>query len=164
MKNEGTEQDDIGGKWSLSALCRHMSSIGIDMDLMWSRIYDIILKVIITGEYPITKKLKSSSIDQRNWFELYGFDILLDSDLKPWLIEVNLSPSLGTDSPLDFHIKSTLLTDTFNLVGVKKFDRKKESLSKMANRVKNIVEGKKTKNLLQRYTKLLEKTGGSGIK
>jgi hypothetical protein len=75
-----------------------------------------------------------------------------------------LSPSLGTDSPLDFHIKSTLLTDTFNLVGVKKFDRKKESLSKMANRVKNIVEGKKTKNLLERYTKLLEKTGGAGVK
>ena len=116
------------------------------------------------GEYPITKKLKTSNIDQRNWFELYGFDVLLDSDLKPWLIEVNLSPSLGTDSPLDFHIKSTLLTDTFNLVGVRKFDRKKESLSKMASRVKNIAEGKKTKNLLHRYNKLLEKTNSFGGK
>lgn len=141
-----------------------MSNIGIDMDLLWSRIYDIIIKVIITGEYPITKKLKNSNIDQRNWFELYGFDILLDSDLKPWLIEVNLSPSLGTDSPIDYHIKSTLLTDTFNLVGIRKFDRKKESLSKLASRVKNIAEGKKTKNLLQRYNKLIEKTNSHGIK
>jgi len=43
-----------------------MKKIGIDMDLLWSRIYDIILKVIIMGEYPITKKLKTSNIDQRN--------------------------------------------------------------------------------------------------
>jgi hypothetical protein len=89
----------------------------------------------------------------------------LDSDLKPWILEVNLSPSLGTDSPLDYHIKSTLLTDTFNLIGVRKFDRRKESLAKMANRVKNIAEGKKTKNLLERYNKLIEKTNfGAGKK
>lgn len=142
IQNESLEKDDVGGKWSLSALCKHMKNIGIDMDLLWSRVYDIIIKVIITGEYPITKKIKNSSVNQRNCFELYGFDILLDSDLKPWLIEVNLSPSLGTDSPLDYHIKTALLIDTFNLIGIRKFDRKKESLTKMDNRVKNISDSK----------------------
>ena len=161
MNNENLEQDDVGGKWSLSALWKHMRDIGIDMEIIWTRIYDIIIKVIITGEYPITKKLKQSNINQKNCFELYGFDILLDSNLKPWLIEVNLSPSLGTDSPLDYHIKSTLLTDTFNLIGIRKFDRKKESLSKMASRVKNIAEGKKIKNMLQRYSKLIGMTSSS---
>lgn len=35
-------------------------------------------------------------------------------------MEVNLSPSLATDAPLDAHIKSNLIIDTLNLIGVKK--------------------------------------------
>lgn len=61
---------------------------------------------------------------------------MLDSDLKPWLVEINLSPSLSADSPLDHTIKSNVIADTFNIVGVKKFDRRRESMNKMRNRMK----------------------------
>ena len=57
-------------------------------------------------------------------FEIYGFDILLDSKLKPWLLEVNISPSLSSSSPMDKKIKSTLICDTLNLIGVQPYDRK----------------------------------------
>ena len=36
------------------------------------------------------------------------------------MLEVNLSPSLAFDSPLDLKIKGNLLKDTFNLAGVTK--------------------------------------------
>ena len=106
------------------------------MDLLWSRIYDIIIKSIIAGEHYVLAGIKKTNLHRSNCFEIFGYDILIDSDLKPWLVEVNLSPSLATDSPLDMTIKSNLIADTFNLIGVKKFDRKKESMNKMKNRSK----------------------------
>ena len=71
----------------------------------------------------MTKKLVNH---QNNCFELFGFDIILDSELKPWLLEVNLSPALSTDSPLDLHIKANLIADTFTLVGIRNYDKRTE--------------------------------------
>jgi hypothetical protein len=55
---------------------------------------------------------------RNNCFDLLGFDILIDSNLKPWLLEVNLSPSLATDSPLDLRIKGELISDLFTMIGI----------------------------------------------
>lgn len=134
VQNEDAEQDDVGFKWSLSAFCNHLEQVGIDMDLLWSRIYDVILKTLTCGEHYVIQAMKKMSMHRLNCFEVFGFDILLDSDMKPWLVEVNLSPSLAPDSPLDLTIKGTLMTDTFNMVGLRRFDRKKESLSRMKHR------------------------------
>ena len=51
------------------------------------------------------------------WFEILGFDILIDEALKSWLIEVNYSPSFKTETPLDNKIKQALIIDTFSLLG-----------------------------------------------
>jgi len=43
---------------------------------------------------------------------------MIDEDLKPWLIEINQSPSFATDSPLDLSIKQKLMEDTFILLNM----------------------------------------------
>ncbi len=58
-------------------------------------------------------------------FELYGYDIIIDSKKKCWLIEVNSSPSLATDTALDENIKRGLVRDTINLIDPVDFDRKR---------------------------------------
>ena len=95
--------------------------MGIDLNLMWSKIYDVIIKSIISIDHIITPATKKIVSNRTNCFELFGFDILIDSELRPWLMEVNLSPSLTCDSPLDHAIKSNLIADTFNLIGIRKF-------------------------------------------
>lgn len=50
-------------------------------------------------------------------FHLIGFDIILDSNLKPWLLEVNAAPSLNLDSSIDKRIKLAVLERSFELMG-----------------------------------------------
>ena len=57
-------------------------------------------------------------------------------------MEVNLSPSLATESPLDLKIKSQLFLDTMNLICLKRYDRRRDNLAKMKNRFKNIMRAK----------------------
>jgi tubulin polyglutamylase TTLL6/13 len=43
---------------------------------------------------------------------------MLDSNLKPWLIEVNHAPSLATESAFDLKIKQKLVEDTIRLLNL----------------------------------------------
>lgn len=55
-------------------------------------------------------------MQDRNCFELYGYDVLLSDDLRPWLLEVNASPALtGTDSE-DYRLKFDLVDDVLNVL------------------------------------------------
>lgn len=149
VQNQDLEHDDFGFKWSLSALWGHLEQIGIDMDLLWSKIYDLIIKSVISVEEKVLAGIEKHWTHRSNWFEILGFDVLIDSELKPWLLEANLSPSLSSDSPLDFKIKSNLITDAFNIIGFKKFDRRKESVNKIKHRMKGLYA--RGKSLNNRY-------------
>ena len=46
------------------------------------------------------------------------FDIILDHKLRPWLLEVNHSPSFTTDTPFDKHIKRSLIGDAINILNL----------------------------------------------
>ena len=52
-------------------------------------------------------------------FEVLGFDILVDEDAKPWLVEVNHSPSWRTDTPLDLRIKKGVLLEAMALMKIR---------------------------------------------
>lgn len=56
-------------------------------------------------------------------FELFGVDLIVDSDLKVWMLEVNPSPSMSLDTPLDRIVKPRLVADTLALVDPLPFDR-----------------------------------------
>ena len=106
---------DGGTKVALSQLKRQLASAGVDVNTLWSRIVDVVLRSL----YAVQEAIPS----EPNSFELFGYDILIDDELKPWLIEVNASPSLARDHPLDVEIKDALIADTLDLIAPPYYDR-----------------------------------------
>ena len=51
-------------------------------------------------------------------FHILGFDVMLDEDLNPILLEVNHTPSFVTETPLDKVIKKNLIKETLLLLNV----------------------------------------------
>lgn len=58
-------------------------------------------------------------VDCPQAFELYGFDVLVDRQLKPWLVEVNASPSLLTTTRADKRLKRRLVGDLMAVVALR---------------------------------------------
>ncbi|NWS73545.1 TTLL5 polyglutamylase, partial [Crotophaga sulcirostris] len=111
------EVEDYGNKWSMSAMLRYLKQKGRDTAALMTSVEDLIVKTVLSAEPAIATACKTFLSHRGNCFELYGFDVLIDDTLKPWLLEVNLSPSLACDAPLDLKIKASMLSDMFTLVG-----------------------------------------------
>ncbi|XP_077910116.1 tubulin polyglutamylase TTLL5 isoform X10 [Halichoerus grypus] len=111
------EVEDYGNKWSMSAMLRYLKQEGRDTTVLMAHVEDLIIKTIISAELAIATACKTFVPHRSSCFELYGFDVLIDSTLKPWLLEVNLSPSLACDAPLDLKIKASMISDMFTVVG-----------------------------------------------
>lgn len=47
---------------------------------------------------------------------LIGYDIIIDQDLKPWLLEVNASPSLTANTQDDYMMKTEMLHGMLDIV------------------------------------------------
>ena len=123
--NKDADQDNVGSKWSLSALRKEYIKMGIDEEKLFKKIKDLIIKTCISVESNMMDSFSKLAEHRNNCFELYGFDVLVDSDFKPWILEVNVCPSLCSSSPLDRKIKHSLLSDMLNLVGIIPYDKKK---------------------------------------
>ncbi|QDZ21369.1 Tubulin-tyrosine ligase/tubulin polyglutamylase [Chloropicon primus] len=108
-----------GSKWSLKSLKEWMEANGHDWEKVWEDIGDMTVKTVISVQ-PILSYFYQSAFpidnDGLSCFEILGLDVMLDHKCKPWLIEVNHSPSFNTDTELDLDVKEGLISDTINLI------------------------------------------------
>ncbi|CAG9793454.1 unnamed protein product [Diatraea saccharalis] len=105
-----------GHKWTLQSLFHYLKTEkDVDTDALWESMKDLVIKTIISGEASISSLTKANVTSRYNCYELFGIDVLLDENLKPWLLEVNISPSLHSASPLDIHVKGPLVTTVLNI-------------------------------------------------
>ena len=67
---------------------------------MWKKIGDICVCTTMSAVAQIRDKVRTDVKSDYNCFKLFGFDVFIDSNLKPWLLEVNNIPSLFPE-PID---------------------------------------------------------------
>lgn len=84
-------------------------------------------------------------MDNSMCFQVLGFDIILDNKARPYLLEVNQSPSFSTDSPLDYKVKKLALGDAFQLLNVSYENRQRHIKAKKEEMEKRILTGKTQK-------------------
>ncbi|XP_043467488.1 probable tubulin polyglutamylase TTLL2 [Leptopilina heterotoma] len=108
--SEKKERVGAGCKWSLRQLRRYLEQSGYRDWFLWQQVTCVIILTILSQSASIPKS--------SNCFEFFGFDILIDDNLKPWLLEVNVSPALSNDCEVDLDVKKPLLHDLFDLLGL----------------------------------------------
>lgn len=108
-----------GSKWTLKRFWRYIEEHyeHVNSQELWDQIIDIIIKTIISCETPMTRLSHANCKNDYSSYELFGFDIILDENFKPWILEVNITPSLKSESNLDTSVKFRVIKDMFNLVG-----------------------------------------------
>ena len=114
QKHGENYNSETGGKWDLRQLKLHLvSRHGIaTVDKMF---YDIQMMIIhsLLAVQPVM-------MNDKHCFELYGYDVMFDDEFKPWLIEVNASPSLTANTKEDYKLKFDMLNDMFDIIDVEK--------------------------------------------
>lgn len=122
LSSQYTQNEDAdacqGHKWTLKSLWTYMEKErNVDVKKLWESLEDLVVKTVISGESPMSQMCRSNLSNRYNAYELFGIDVLFDEHLKPWILEVNISPSLHSSSPLDLAVKGPLVKDLMNMVG-----------------------------------------------
>jgi len=126
QNNQPFEIDYNSSKWTLTSLRQYLEEHNIDSNLLFDKIDDIIIKTLISCENNLVSAISKYCAFQENCFELYGFDILIDDNLNCWLMEVNLSPNLHFDAPIDLKIKGEMIAEIFDIIRIVPYDIRNE--------------------------------------
>jgi len=121
-----------GSKRTLNSLWKSVEKAGYDKQVIINNIEELIRKFMVSMK-PFIHLYYNSAFqgkDTGKCFQLLGFDVLIDSKLKPWLLEINANPSLSIDfeqdhtdgtftsvpSEVDYYVKARAVEDALLIV------------------------------------------------
>ena len=128
-----------GSKISLDMLRTKLArQYNIDFDyLIWPQVKDIIIKVFACCQNDMPYCPST--------FEMFGFDVIIDSNFRCWLLEINSSPSLERTNVLDDEIKLPLVQDIIKIIDP--IDVDKLALLNVLERIIKIKNNTKNKDV-----------------
>lgn len=114
QSQDSNYNSETGCKWSTTSMRKHMNfTFGEEAT---NKCFHEMQNVIIRSLLAVQKVI----INDGNCVELYGYDLMMDTTLKPYLIEVNASPSVSADTEGDYKLKFGVLDDMMTIVDMEK--------------------------------------------
>jgi len=111
----------------------YLKKENIDLMLFREKLLDIIIKTVISGYEYLLTKLDEYNLNDRSFFNLFGYDFIVDSNYDPYLLKVSKRPNLGINGKVDKVINEKIFIDTLNIIGLIPFthDEKGEPLDEV---------------------------------
>lgn len=97
-----------GCKWTLSRFFSYLRNWDVDDLRLWRKINHVVILTVLAVAPTVPAAY--------NCFKFFRLDILIDDNLKPWLLEVNYSPALSLDCSTDVSVKRSLVHDIAELI------------------------------------------------
>lgn len=114
-ENEGETNGSKIPLLGKTGLWKRLERYNFNTDVLWKNICLLVVKSLVAVDDKIAH--------QPCCFEVFGYDVLIDELGRPWLLEVNASPSMGRDTQLDVRVKNSMICDTIRLLDVAPYDR-----------------------------------------
>lgn len=119
-RGEAGHESIENSKWSLPFFLDYLEKVEkINVKDLMNEIHRVLVATVIAGECAIKKKHRIWIKHRHTSYEMYGVDVLLDENLHPYIMEVNISPAMsGLDSSLDYEIKWRLMHELLRVARI----------------------------------------------
>ncbi len=97
---------------------------GEDADGLFEKIRDLVTLTVIAASEKMRARTLEMHAPGEGCYELLGVDVMVDGNLKPWLLECNLSPSLEVCADADHggrverQVKKSMVADMVGILGL----------------------------------------------
>ena len=134
--------DEPSNFWSYVFLERYCNRYGINYTDIIEQMKDIFIKTFISLNSDFIKLMKENEYQDRNMFQLYGLDLLIDDNYKVYLLELNRNPSMRGGHAVADYIYENIIADILNIIGIIPFahDDTQEPMDKDIYHYDNITE------------------------
>lgn len=119
--NEIVDHEEKGNKRSMTSIFESVRKNGHDVEKLKHQIDEVLRLTIASAQPYIASQYRigiTSNDGKSRCFEILGFDILLDKDCKPWLLEVNNKPSMAAESEFDHKLKMQVVQEAMKIINL----------------------------------------------
>ena len=125
---------------------RYCNKNGINYTDIMEQMKDIFIKTFISMNTDFLALLKKRNNNDRNLYQIYGLDLIVDQNYKVYLLELNRDPSMRDGHAVCDYMYDNLIPDILNIVGIVPFNHNEtqepldKDIYKYDNEIEEIVD------------------------